>query len=185
MYLLISSIAKSYNFPKLSEAWVIFQGSKPDREETSHDKTMSKNRTISTSTFHAKVESQYKKNYIVTSLTKSSRLIMNNNYFSPVIVKYEEKSLVIVNIACQSLNLSLYQGFTVSTATKACVQSFSQKGACPAVLWMPIFGRNTRKIDFISYNFMGKQAFWKASFQSLAKSLHVWLTKSLFENTKS
>ena len=64
---------------------------------------------------------------------------MNNNYFSPVIVKYEEKSLVIVNIACQSLNLSLYQGFTVSTATKACVQSFSQKGACPAVLWMPIF----------------------------------------------
>ena len=98
---------------------------------------------------------------------------MNNNYFSPIIVKYEEKSLVIVNIACQSLNLSLYQGFTVSTATKACVQSFSQKGACPAVLWMPIFGRNTRKIDFISYNFMGKQAFWKASFQSLAKSLHV------------
>jgi len=46
MYLLISSTAKSYNFPKLSEAWVIFQGSKPDREETSHDKTMSKNRTI-------------------------------------------------------------------------------------------------------------------------------------------
>ena len=46
MYLLISSTAKSYNFPKLSEAWVIFQGSKPDKEETSHDKTMSKNRTI-------------------------------------------------------------------------------------------------------------------------------------------
>ena len=43
---------------------------------------------------------------------------MNNNYFSPVIVKYQEKHLVIVNIACQSLSLSLYQGFTVSTVTK-------------------------------------------------------------------
>ena len=98
---------------------------------------------------------------------------MNNNYFFPVIVKYEEKNLAIVNIACQSLSLSLYQGFTVSTITKAWVQSFSQKGACPAFLWTPIFGRNTRKIHFISYNFMGKQAFWKATFQCLAKSLHV------------
>ena len=53
---------------------------------------------------------------------------MNNNYFSPVIVKYEEKNLVIVNIACQSLSLSLYQGFTVTTVTKTCEQSFSQKG---------------------------------------------------------
>ena len=53
---------------------------------------------------------------------------MNNNYFSPVIVKYQEKHLVIVNIACQSLSLSLYQGFTVSKVTKACLQSFSQKG---------------------------------------------------------
>ena len=53
---------------------------------------------------------------------------MNNNYFSPVIVKYEEKNLVKVNIACrQSLSLSLYQGFTVSTVTKECVQSFNQK----------------------------------------------------------
>ena len=57
---------------------------------------------------------------------------MNNNYFSPVIVKYQEKHLVIVNIACQSLSLSLYQGFTVSTTTKACVQSFSPKGVQPS-----------------------------------------------------
>ena len=85
---------------------------------------------------------------------------MNNNYFYPVIVKYQEKHLVIVNIAFQSLSLSLYQGFTVSTVTKAYVQSFNQKGACPAILWTPIFGRNTRKIRFISYNFMAKQAFW-------------------------
>ena len=57
---------------------------------------------------------------------------MNNNYFSPVIVKYEENNLVIVNIACQSLSLSLCQGFTVSTVTKACVQSSSQKGVQPS-----------------------------------------------------
>lgn len=57
---------------------------------------------------------------------------MNNNYFSPVIVKYQEKHLVIVNIAFQSLSLSLYQGFTVSTVTKACLQSFSQKGVQPS-----------------------------------------------------
>ena len=36
---------------------------------------------------------------------------------------------------------------------------------------MPILGRNTRKIHLISYNFMGKHAFWMASFQCLAKSL--------------
>ena len=60
---------------------------------------------------------------------------MNNNYFSPVIVKYEEKNLVIVNIACQSLSLSLYQGFTVSTVIKARVQSSSQKGVQPSFGW--------------------------------------------------
>ena len=48
------------------------------------------------------------------------------------------------------------------------IQGFSQKGACPAILWTPIFGRNTRKIHMISYNFMGKHAFWMASFQCLA-----------------
>lgn len=67
MYLLISSTAKSYNFPKLSEAWVIFQGSKPDREETSHDKTMSKNRTIEQ--FHlTEVHSMQKWNLNITKL---------------------------------------------------------------------------------------------------------------------
>ena len=35
VYLLISSTAKSYNFPKLSEAWVIFQGSNPDIKQKS------------------------------------------------------------------------------------------------------------------------------------------------------
>ena len=34
------------------------------------------------------------------------------------------------------------------------------------------FGRNTRKIHLIFYNFMGKHAFWTASFQCLAKSLN-------------
>ena len=34
---------------------------------------------------------------------------MNNNYFSPVIVKYEEKSLVIVNIVFHYIKVSLYQ----------------------------------------------------------------------------
>ena len=48
------------------------------------------------------------------------------------------------------------------------IQDVSQKGACPAILWTPIFGRNTRKIHVISYNFMGKHAFWMASFQCLA-----------------
>ena len=33
------------------------------------------------------------------------------------------------------------------------------------------FGRNTRKIHLIFYNSMGKNAFWTASFQCLAKSL--------------
>ena len=28
----MSSTAKSYNFPKLSEAWVIFHGSKPEKK---------------------------------------------------------------------------------------------------------------------------------------------------------
>ena len=37
------------------------------------------------------------------------------------------------------------------------------------------FGRNTRKIQLISYNFMGEHAFWTASFQCLAKSLVVAL----------
>ena len=32
VYLLMSSTAKSYNFPKLSEAWVIFHGSKPEKK---------------------------------------------------------------------------------------------------------------------------------------------------------
>ena len=39
------------------------------------------------------------------------------------------------------------------------------------MLWTAIFGRNTGKIYLISYNFMGKHAFWTASFQCLAKSL--------------
>ena len=34
------------------------------------------------------------------------------------------------------------------------------------------FGRNTRKIHLILYNFMGKHAFWTASFQCLAKGLN-------------
>ena len=33
------------------------------------------------------------------------------------------------------------------------------------------FWKNARKIHLISYNFMGKHAFWTASFQCLAKSL--------------
>ena len=41
----------------------------------------------------------------------------------------------------------------------------------PAVLWTPIFGRNTRKIHLISHTFTGKREFWTASFQCLAKSL--------------
>ena len=32
VYLLMSSTAKLYNFPKLSEAWVIFHGSKPEKK---------------------------------------------------------------------------------------------------------------------------------------------------------
>ena len=43
-----------------------------------------------------------------------------------------------------------------------------------SVLWNPIFGRNTRKIHLISYNILWENmhAFWMASFQCLAKSLH-------------
>ena len=36
---------------------------------------------------------------------------------------------------------------------------------------MPIFGRNTRKIHLISYNFMEKHTLWAVSFQCLARSL--------------
>ena len=36
---------------------------------------------------------------------------------------------------------------------------------------MPIFGRNTRKMQLMSENFMGKHAFWMASVQCKAKSL--------------
>ena len=36
---------------------------------------------------------------------------------------------------------------------------------------MPIFGRNTRKIHLISYNFMEKHPLWAVSFQCLARSL--------------
>ena len=43
---------------------------------------------------------------------------------------------------------------------------------CPGSLWTPVFGRNAGKIYLISYNFMGKHAFWTASFQCLAKSLY-------------
>ena len=46
---------------------------------------------------------------------------------------------------------------------------------CVRSLLMPIFGRNTRKIHLISYNFMGKHAFWTASFHCLVKSLSVSL----------
>ena len=44
-------------------------------------------------------------------------------------------------------------------------QGFSQKGVPPS------FGRNTRKIHLIFYNFKGKHTFWMASFRCLAKSL--------------
>ena len=44
-------------------------------------------------------------------------------------------------------------------------QGFSQKGVQPS------FGRNTRKIHLIFYNFKGKHTFWMASFRCLAKSL--------------
>ena len=37
VYLLMSSTAKSYNFPKLSEAWVIFHGSKPEKKNWKWD----------------------------------------------------------------------------------------------------------------------------------------------------
>ena len=43
-------------------------------------------------------------------------------------------------------------------------QGFSQKGVRPS------FGRNTRKIHLIFYNFKGKHTFWMASFRCLAKS---------------
>ena len=36
---------------------------------------------------------------------------------------------------------------------------------------MPIFGRNTRKIHLISYNFMEKHTLWAVSFQCLARCL--------------
>ena len=45
-------------------------------------------------------------------------------------------------------------------------QGFSQK--CAATLWMPIFGRNARRIHLICYNFMGKHA-------SRWPVFHVWL----------
>ena len=178
MYLLISSTAKSYNFPKLSEAWVIFQGSKPDREETCHDKTMSKNRTIEQ--FHLmELHSMQKWNLDITKLycNLNNILRINNeqyrgNYFSPVIVKYEEKNLVIVNIACQSLSLSLYQGFTVSTVTKACVQSSSQKGVQPSFgcqFLKEIQGKFTLSLIILGEN----KPSGKPVFQCLAKSLHV------------
>ena len=44
-------------------------------------------------------------------------------------------------------------------------QGFNQKGVQPS------FGRNTRKIHLIFYNFKGKHTFWMASFRCLAKSL--------------
>ena len=51
----------------------------------------------------------------------------------------------------------------------------------PAVLWTPIFGRNTRKIHLISHTFTGKREFWTASFQCLAKSLVVSRWKESWE----
>ena len=71
-----------------------------------------------------------------------------------------------------------------------CVQSILwlsttrfQPERCSAVLWTPIFGRNTRKIHLISHTFTGKREFWTASFQCLAKSLvhhHYKADKLLF-----
>ena len=43
---------------------------------------------------------------------------------------------------------------------------------CPAVLWTPIFGRNTRKIHLISSHVKGKHAFWTAVFNVWLKA--VW-----------
>lgn len=82
VYLLISSTAKSYNFPKLSEAWVIFQGSKPDGEEKGHDKTMYKNRTIEQ--FHLmELHSMQKWNLNLTKLYYNFNNILriNNEHY--------------------------------------------------------------------------------------------------------
>ena len=46
-----------------------------------------------------------------------------------------------------------------------------QPEGCPAILWTPIFGRNTWKIHLISETFMRRHAFWTDSFQCLARSL--------------
>ena len=43
-YLLMSSTAKSYNFPKLSEAWVIFHGSKPEKKLTQEESNVANDR---------------------------------------------------------------------------------------------------------------------------------------------
>ena len=51
-------------------------------------------------------------------------------------------------------------------------QCFSQKGVQPSYGWPFLEEIIKRKIHLISYNFMGKHAFWKASFLCLAKSLY-------------
>ena len=53
-------------------------------------------------------------NFYITNLDITKYLGITNVFFTPVIVKYMKKNLVIANILiCQSLGPSLYRGSTV------------------------------------------------------------------------
>ena len=65
----------------------------------------------------------------------------------------------------------IFQRMSFPWSIAGMASTFYPEG-CPGILWTPVFGRSARKIHLISYNFMGKHAFWTASFQCLAKSLY-------------
>ena len=84
--------------------------------------------------------------------------------------KSQPKSFQCIPQASVCLFYCTFRKQTNSKAQKQPLPRFQPEGR-PAVLWTPIFGRNTRKIHLISHTFTGKREFWMASFQCLAKSL--------------
>ena len=81
---------------------------------------------------------------------------------------YIAVTLYIIVIACPRQLPKIFS-CVIYSAKLTCIQGFSQKGV------QPFYGRPFwTPIHLISYNLMGKHAFWKASFQCLAKSLPVY-----------
>ena len=109
--------------------------------------------------------------YHCNLLFPSPMLVQSNLYMTARI--YIQSSHAIYYSHCMSKTTS--QNFQLPYIfCKNDLYTRFQPEGCPAVLWKPIFGRDTRKIPLISYNFMGKHAFWTASIQCLAKSLPVY-----------